>query len=128
MKRLLIMLLALSAIAACKAPMKDQQTISTEQDIYQLYPTSNMWTFIKLNTRNGKLWQVQYDVRGDNRFEVVLSNIVLADDTTSPAGRFVLYETQNMYNFILLDQITGKTWQVQWSIEEENRAIIPISD
>lgn len=122
------MLLALSAIAACKAPMKDQQTISTEQDIYQLYPTSNMWTFIKLNTRNGKLWQVQYDVRGDNRFEVVLSNIVLADDTTSPAGRFVLYETQNMYNFILLDQITGKTWQVQWSIEEENRAIIPISD
>ena len=35
---------------------------------YKLYPTSNTWTFIKLNTRNGKLWQVQYNVDDDKRF------------------------------------------------------------
>jgi hypothetical protein len=31
--------------------------------IYSLFPTENMWTFIKLNTRNGKMWQVQYKRR-----------------------------------------------------------------
>jgi hypothetical protein len=40
--------------------------------------------------------------------------------------RFTLYSTQNMYTFILLDQVDGKTWQVQWSTEAKNRFIIPI--
>ena len=40
--------------------------------------------------------------------------------------RFTLYPTQNIYTFILLDQIEGKTWQVQWSSDRENRAILPI--
>ena len=40
--------------------------------------------------------------------------------------RFTLYPTQNMYNFILLDQVNGKTWQVQWSTEYANRGIFPI--
>ena len=26
-----------------------------------------------------------------------------------------------------LDRIGGKTWQVQWSFDEENRAVIPIN-
>ncbi len=37
-----------------------------------------------------------------------------------------IYPTQNMWTFILLDQYNGKTWQVQWAIEPENRAVIPI--
>jgi hypothetical protein len=41
--------------------------------------------------------------------------------------RFTLYPTQNMYNFILLDQIDGKTWQVQWSTDPELRGVVPIS-
>lgn len=28
--------------------------------------------------------------------------------------------------FILLDQINGRTWQVQWSLEPEKRIVIPI--
>ena len=32
-----------------------------------------MWTFIKLNTRDGRMWQVQYDVKGSERFEVNLN-------------------------------------------------------
>jgi alpha-galactosidase len=38
-------------------------------------------------------------------------------------GRFTLYPTENMYNFILLDQINGKTWQVQWNNEVNKRFI-----
>ena len=29
--------------------------------------------------------------------------------------------------FILLDRIDGKVWQVQWSFDEENRTVVPVS-
>ena len=93
---------------------------------YKLYPTTNMWTFIKLDTRNGKMWQVQFSIKGDDyRFETPLNTKELITNGNK-SGRFELYPTQNMYNFILLDCINGKTWQVQWSSDLENRTIIPI--
>lgn len=91
-----------------------------------MYPTSNIWTFIKLDTRNGKMWQVQFSIEDDEyRFECPLNlhSLVHGDETS---GRFELYPTQNIYNFILLDGVTGKTWQVQWSTEPEKQAVIPI--
>ncbi len=93
---------------------------------YKLYPTSNMWTFIKLDTRNGKMWQIQFSVKGDDsRFEFPLNTSSLISNEDE-SGRFELYPTQNIYNFILLDGVEGKTWQVQWSTEPEHQAIIPI--
>ena len=85
-----------------------------------------MWPFIKLNTRNGEMWQVQYDIEGDDRFETDLNFIPLVAKEEEVNDRFTLYSTQNIYNFILLDQLDGRMWQVQWSIEPEYRAIVPI--
>ncbi|MBN2863376.1 MAG: hypothetical protein JXN62_09465 [Bacteroidales bacterium] len=93
---------------------------------FQLFPTQNMWTFLKLNTRNGQIWQVQYDVEGDNRFEVYLNFVPLVPVDQQVNGRFTLYPTENVYTFILLDQLDGKMWQVQWSMEAKNRLIVPI--
>lgn len=93
---------------------------------YQLFPTENVWTFIKLNTRNGQMWQVQFDVLGTNRFETILNAESLVTKDKEVNGRFTLYATQNRWTFILLDQIDGKNWQVQWSIEEKERLVIPI--
>ncbi|MEI6662551.1 MAG: hypothetical protein WCL01_10525 [Comamonadaceae bacterium] len=39
--------------------------------------------------------------------------------TGGKPGRFTLYPTRNMYNFILLDQDVGRTWQIQWSTDKE---------
>lgn len=105
-----------------------QSNLSAEDNIavYQLFPTQNMWTFIKLNTRNGQMWQVQYDINGDNRGEYFLSTLPLVPQDKELNGRFTLYPTQNIYNFILLDQIDGRMWQAQWSMKFENRGIIPI--
>jgi hypothetical protein len=94
--------------------------------IYRLFPTQNMLTFIKLNTRNGQMWQVQYDVQGDNRGVTFLSILPLVPKEKEVDGRFTLYSTENIYTFILLDQLEGKTWQVQWSIDPKNRGVIPI--
>lgn len=102
------------------------QTFGIER--FKLFPTQNMWTFIKLDTQTGQMWQVQYSVKGDEgRFEYDLNSNQLITTGNKANGRFELYPTQNIYNFILLDRIDGKTWQVQWSFDEENRAIIPIN-
>ena len=93
---------------------------------FRLFPTTNMWTFIKLDTRNGLLWQVQYSLNPENRMVTYLNLDRLASVNEEVKDRFTLYPTQNMYNFILLDQVNGKTWQVQWATEYANRGIFPI--
>lgn len=97
---------------------------------YKLYATDNMWTFLELETFSGKIWQVQYSIKGpDYRFKTAIVDYSLVpyyDDEGAYAGRFELYKTQNMYNFLLLDTSNGRTWQVQWSMEAKDRAIIRI--
>ena len=41
-------------------------------------------------------------------------------------GQFKLYPTKNTFNFIMVNTISGVTWQVQWSTKEENRIVIPL--
>lgn len=95
---------------------------------YKLFPTTNRWIFLKLNTATGQIWQVQYSIDGyEHRFQTVLDdNIRLAYNDELICGRFTLYETQNMYNFILIDQIDGRCWQVQWSIDYDTRMVLRI--
>ena len=92
---------------------------------YRLFPTTNMWIFIKLNTADGRMWLVQYSTKAGDQLEIPLSRIERAEESEKKDGRFTLYATQNMYNFILLDQIDGRVWQVQWSTEGDN-LVIPI--
>ena len=101
--------------------VQEVEVPQVEVPIYQLFPTENTWALIKLNTRNGKIWQVHFSI--SNNFEGELSintySLVLPDEEIN--GRFTLYPTQNMYNFILLDQIDGTTWKVQWNNERDKR-------
>ena len=103
-----------------------QLTQSSSANNFQLFKTDKIWNFIKLDTRNGKIWQVQFDAEGENRSETILNNFPLAIDEEEISGRFTLYQTLNRWTFMLLDQIDGRTWQVQWSTESDKRLIIPI--
>lgn len=82
----------------------------------------------KINYATGIIWQVQYSVKGDDyRFKSTLNRFsLLPEGQKEIAGRFELYKTQNLYNFILVDTRDGRTWQVQWSTEPDNRGIMPI--
>ncbi|MBM3455407.1 MAG: hypothetical protein FJX80_09700 [Bacteroidetes bacterium] len=104
------------------------QNISTDSAVtYRLFSTRNMYTFIKLDTRNGRMWQVQWNTKGGKyRFESILSGISRVNENDEKNGRFFLYPTTNIYNFILLDQIDGRVWQVQWSMEEKDRMVLSI--
>lgn len=104
-----------------------QQKQISENTIYQLFPTQNYWTFIKLNTRNGKMWQVHFSVKDDSSTgELVLNSLPLVNEEKEVNGRFTLYPTENMYNFLLLDQIDGLVIQVQWSMDAKQRGIVSI--
>ena len=132
-----LLLLLIVGMIGCtdNAPISTPQEDAKEQlvqtyDIerFKLFPTQNMWTFIKLDTQTGQMWQVQYSIKDDKgRFEYDLNHNPLIIPEKKVNGRFELYATQNIYNFILLDRIDGNTWQVQWSFDEENRAVIPIN-
>ena len=103
------------------------QNISTDSTVvYRLFATKNNYTFIKLNTRNGQMSHVQWGTGKNDHFEYPLSDISLVNKEDERNGRFFLYPTTNIYNFILLDQIDGRAWQVQWSTEEKNRLVLRI--
>lgn len=151
MKRLLTVLIAIFAISISVNAQESKPTESIDTLIlsprdsllfeyldsyhsqlreprFKLFPTQNTWTFLKLDTMTGQIWQVQYSVDKSPRMEYVLDDNIrislLLDERI--CGRFTLYETKNMYNFILLDTIDGRCWQVQWSIEEKNRGVLRI--
>jgi hypothetical protein len=98
---------------------------TSEQGCFELYPTKNLWTFIKLNTRNGKMWQVHFSINEENATgELVINAIPLVSKEKEIDRRFILYPTENMYNFLLLDQIDGTVSQVQWSMDVKKRGIV----
>ncbi|MBQ8424157.1 MAG: hypothetical protein IJY36_07885 [Coprobacter sp.] len=82
----------------------------TNAQIYKMYQTRNVHNQLRLNTANGEVRQIQ----DDGQSWIICYEKELLGKT---AGRFCLYETQNMWNFIMLDTYTGKNWQVQYSVE-----------
>ena len=98
------------------------------KDVFQLYPTQNIYNFLELNTVTGQIWIVQWSIEDGKQFRYVLDDTSrISEEDKKISGRFSLYSTENMYNFVMLDHITGACWQVQWSFEEKNRLVIPIN-
>ena len=130
MKRIIFsLIISLTSITAFAQSTSETpiQNISTDSSVvYRLFSTKNAYNFIKLNTRNGQMSQVQWGTENKYRFETTLSDINRVNKDEEINGRFFLYPTTNIYNFILLDQIDGKAWQVRWSIEEKDRMVIRI--
>ena len=126
MKKLLFLLLLLVVNIHCSAQSQVPPRYSVNPNaIYQLFPTENRWIFIKLNTQTGQMWMVQYSTNSStDALSCPLNTISLLDGSDEKVnGRYTLYPTQNHYNFILLDQINGRTWQVQWSTDLSNTGI-----
>lgn len=78
-------------------------------------------TFMQLDTSTGKIDVVQWSLDDGKEGSVTLNNEDLSLDTG--CGTFELYPTKNMYQFILLDKVTGRKWHVQWGFEASKRWI-----
>lgn len=104
-KIILFLIIVISSMTAFAQTQDSVKNESTKQSLisvsYRLFATRNMWTFIKLNTRNGEMWQVQYNMEDNKRFESDLNFIPLVSKEDEVNDRFTLYPTQNIYTFTL---------------------------
>ena len=88
---------------------------------YKLYPTENMYTFLLLDTKTGMIDKLQWHLDKKKEIKVSINNEDLTYGYGYGSGSFELYPTQNMYQFVLLDKTTGRTWHVQWGMDEKAR-------
>ncbi len=93
--------------AQTQDPIPDSRDFSEEIGRYELYPTTNTWTLLKLDTKYGYVRQVQYSMEDESRFELVIFSPALCDDKEAVIGRFKLVPTKNMYTFLILDTSNG---------------------
>lgn len=123
-----MMLLFVAMTADAQTNSDSKVNFSPDSNVtYRLFKTQNMHIFIKLNTSNGTMKLVQFSTSNTmDMMQADLSDIELATGTEAKNGRFYLYPTENFYTFLLLDQIDGRVWQVQWSTDPENRGILRI--
>lgn len=91
---------------------------------YKMYQTENIYNLLKLDTKTGRLWQVQWTL--EDKYKEG-SSIINDEDLTYGfgygSGSFELYPTKNMYQFILMDKTNGRTWHIQWGLEDAKRWI-----
>ena len=107
-------------------PLKAKVEYRNLNAVFNLYPTESYFTFIKLDTRNGKMWQVQWNPDSEKRFTSTLNDIELVIKSEESNQRFMLIPTINMFTFLLMDQIDGQTWQVHWNPDPLKRMVVPI--
>lgn len=89
---------------------------------YKLYQTENTYNLLKLDTGTGRVWLVQYRLGDVAAMTTAIDDTsLLWEDEEIKTGRFELYPTKNMYQFILLDTDSGRTWQIQWSTKPQQR-------
>ncbi len=129
MKKILLVLALVISTATMMAQSVDFPATEYTQDPkanYRLYKTKNIYNFIKLDTRTGQMDMVQWTTKGYPGTYTLSDVKRVTDPSDEIPGRFTLYATTNIYNFVLLDQIDGRTWQVQWSTDPDERMVVRI--
>ena len=81
---------------------------------YKLYQTENLYTLLQLDTKTGKIEQVQWSLDSDKEGTFTINDEDLTWGLGYGSGTFELYPTKNMYQFILIDKTDGRKWHVQW--------------
>jgi len=136
MNRLLSVICIIMLTFPLSAQTADSQTHEMLQTIieqtsvprYKMYQTTNIYNLLKLDTRLGQVWMVQYSLSEADAIIAEVGKPVLNESSEKNGynGRFELYSTENIYNFIMLDTYTGDMYQVQWNIYPDKRFVIDL--
>ncbi len=90
---------------------------------FKIYQTENIYQLLKLDTKTGKVYQIQWSLKEEEEMTLTINSKDLRLDDRYGSGCFELYPTKNMYQFILIDKTDGRTWHVQWGTEPSKRWI-----
>ena len=116
------------AIQKQLAYAKEMQEATKVLPHFKIYPTDNNYISLKLDTKRGKVWMVQYGMHETIPGEIPIQDSYLVSEEEGWNGRFELYPTKNVYNFILVDNYDGETFQVQWGTSSLYRFIQSITN
>ena len=95
------------------------ETTSNWTNRFQMFATQNMWTFILLDSYNGRLWQVQYSTQDlDNLFCIPINKDELVSDNEKCI--FSIQPLTSMYQYYLINDRTGDMWKFQWSTKGDD--------
>ena len=95
--------------------------LAVNAQTYKFYQTDNYHNQLRLNTKTGEVYQIQ-----DDGQKFLINDAVTPSNTIE--NRYLLYKTQNMWTFILLDRWQGKLWQCQFSVKgTEYMLTVPIN-
>lgn len=117
MKLIMAGLMAVTALYSADDPIIEPSQRTDAN--FRLFRTQNIFNFLELDTRNGRVWQVQWNTDESKRLVSPINTTPLRSE--AKPGRFTLYPTSNIFTFMLLDQDTGQSWQVQWGLKSEDR-------
>ncbi len=106
-------------VAFIKLLVSDLKYKEVDKERYKIYPTQNMYTFLKSDTKTGMIDQIQWNLEKDKEFSVTLSDFDYSFGTS--VANFELYPTQNIYQFIMLEKTTGTVYHVQWGTDPWKR-------
>jgi hypothetical protein len=120
---LLAVVCAATTVVAEEEASLDQCVADPTNATFRIFQTRNVWTFLKLDTRTGIVWQVQW---GDHAVILPINTDPLVPKGAAQPGRFTLCATKNIFTFLLLDQQDGRLWGVQWNIDDKKRFISPL--
>lgn len=90
---------------------------------YKLYQTENIYTLLELDTKTGRIKQVQWSLDSDNEGSVSINDEDLSYGYGYGSGSYELFPTKNMYQFILIDKTDGRKWHIQWGMKSSERWI-----
>lgn len=110
-----------SVLAVISEQLADIQFRIRGLDRYKLYPTDNIYNLLKLDTMTGKVEQLQWSLDNKNEGTFTINSEDISLNTG--CGTFELYPTKNIYQFILLDKVTGRQWHIQWGMDDNKRWI-----
>lgn len=102
----------LKEVATFVENKSNYQAYIHESDRFRLYPTTNIYNFLKLDTKTGMITRIQWDFESKKEYQDPINSEDLS--VWGYYGPFELYPTQNMYTFLLLDKRSGRAWHVQW--------------
>ena len=93
---------------------------------FRLFRTDNMWSYLLLDTSDGRLWHVTFTTDKDKgaRLKIPINTEALTATSSAKNARFTLYPTDNMWNFLLLDQDDGRVWQCQFTMDGSNFCLL----
>ena len=90
---------------------------------YKMYQTENIYTFLELDTKTGKVKQVQWSLESDDEGTWIINGNDLSFGEGYGSGSFELYPTKNLYQFLLIDKTDGRKWHIQWGMGDNKRWI-----